>query len=148
MFETDPVCHMQVMPETAAARYDYKGKTYYFCNPRCLERFKANPEQFLGPAKLETRDSKSRISNVIYTCPMHPEIRQTGPGSCPKCGMALEPLEITADDREDPEYRSMQRRFWASFVLSVPVLFIAMAQMGFEVIQMLLTAPVVLWGGW
>src|SRR5881409_2394191 len=71
MFETDPVCHMQVMPETAAARYDYKGTTYYFCNPRCLERFKANPEQFLGPAKLETSDSKSRISNVIYTCPMH-----------------------------------------------------------------------------
>src|SRR5947199_8821494 len=96
MFETDPVCHMQVMTETAAARYDYKGKTYYFCNPRCLERFKANPEQFLGPAKLETRDSKSRISNVIYTCPMHPEVRQTGPGACPKCGMALEPDTIAA----------------------------------------------------
>jgi len=86
--------------------------------------------------------------DIIYTCPMHPEIRQVGPGNCSICGMALEPLEITADDREDPEYHSMQRRFWASFVLSVPVLFIAMAQMGLEVIQVLLTAPVVLWGGW
>ena len=110
MFETDPVCHMQVMPETAAARYDYKGKTYYFCNPRCLERFKANPEQFLGPAKLETSDSKSRISNVIYTCPMHPEVRQMGPGACPKCGMELEPEMAILEEEANPELTDMTRR--------------------------------------
>ena len=112
MFETDPVCHMQVMPETAAARYDYKGKTYYFCNPRCLERFKANPEQFLGFAKLETSDSKSRISNVIYTCPMHPEVRRMGPGACPKCGMALEPEMAILEEEANPELSDMTRRFW------------------------------------
>src|SRR5262245_12497852 len=85
VFEVDPVCHMRVMPETAAGQYDYNGKTYYFCNSRCLERFRANPEQFLGPAKKSQSSSTS-----IYTCPMHPEVRQTGPGFCPICGMALE----------------------------------------------------------
>src|SRR3989442_10321798 len=89
-FEIDPVCHMQVMPETAAAQYEYKGKKYYFCNPRCRDRFKANPEQFLAPVKLEIPVSKIEISEGIYTCPMHPEVRQHGPGACPKCGMALE----------------------------------------------------------
>src|SRR5438876_7554767 len=129
MFETDPVCHMQVMTETAAARYDYKGKTYYCCNPRCLERFKANPEQFLGFAKLETSDSKSRISNVIYTCPMHPEVRQLGPGACPKCGMALEPETVTLAEAEDSELRDMTRRFRVALALTLPVFGLAMADM-------------------
>src|SRR5436190_15456998 len=111
MFETDPVCHMQVMPETAAARYDYKGKMYYFCNPRCLERFKANPEQFLRPAKLEVQTSKPEFSEDIYTCPMHPEVRQSGPGACPKCGMALEPEMVTLEEETDPELVDMTRRF-------------------------------------
>src|ERR1051326_8803820 len=88
LFETDPVCHMQVMPETAAARYDYKGKTYYFCNPHCLERFRADPEKFLG--EFEGRSSNSAVEEFgvrpsnspgTYVCPMHPEVRQTGPGS-------------------------------------------------------------------
>src|SRR5439155_20166817 len=92
IFETDPVCRMQVLPETAAARYEYKGKTYYFCNPHCLEQFRPNPERFLSPPQLESRDSKSEISGGIYVCPMHPEVRQRGPGACPKGGMALEPV--------------------------------------------------------
>ncbi len=147
MFETDPVCHMQVMPETAAARYDYKGKTYYFCNPRCLERFKANPEQFLGPAKLETSDSKSRISNVIYTCPMHPEVRQMGPGACPKCGMALEPEMAIVEEEANPELTDMTRRFWIAAGLSVPVFVLGMSET-LPIVQLILATPAVLWAGW
>src|SRR5262249_58988331 len=97
LFETDPVCHMQVMPETAAARYEYKGKTYYFCNPRCLERFRANPEQFLDSGKLEIQTPKSNSPEGVYTCPMHPEVRQSRPGACPKCGMALELEMVTLE---------------------------------------------------
>src|SRR2546427_7788246 len=147
MFETDPVCHMQVMPETAAARYDYKGKTYYFCNPRCLERFKANPEQFLRPAKLETSDSKSRISNVIYTCPMHPEVRQMGPGACPKCGMALEPEMAILEEEANPELTDMTRRFWIAAGLSVPVFVLGMSER-LPIVQLILATPAVLWAGW
>src|SRR3989475_2802047 len=147
MFETDPVCHMQVMPETAAARYDYKGKTYYFCNPRCLERFKANPEQFLGFAKLETSDSKSRISNGIYTCPMHPEVRQMGPGACPKCGMALEPEMALVEEEANPELTDMTRRLWIAAGLSVPVFVLGMSER-LPIVQLILATPAVLWAGW
>src|SRR5712691_812918 len=127
-FETDPVCHMQVMPETAAAQYEYKGKTYYFCNPRCLERFKANPEQYLAPVQLEIGSPKSEISEVIYTCPMHPEVRQRGPGACPKCGMALEAEMVTLEEEASPELVDMTRRFWTAAVLSVPVLVLGMSE--------------------
>ena len=147
IFETDPVCHMQVMPETAAARYDYNGKTYYFCNPRCLERFKANPELFLVPLKLEIRDSKSEISDVIYTCPMHPDVRQVGPGVCPKCGMALEAETATIQEEANPELADMTRRFWIAAGLSIPVLVLGMSEM-FPLIQLILATPVVLWAGW
>ena len=147
IFETDPVCHMQVMPETAAARYDYNGKTYYFCNPRCLERFKANPEHFLVPLKLEIRDSKSEISDVIYTCPMHPDVRQVGPGVCPKCGMALEAETATIQEEANPELADMTRRFWIAAGLSIPVLVLGMSEM-FPLIQLILATPVVLWAGW
>src|SRR5579884_1347339 len=109
-FETDPVCKMKVLPATAAGRYDYKGNTYYFCATRCLERFRANPEPFLTEKpqlKLETKSVA-----VPYTCPMHPEIHQMGPGSCPKCGMALEPEVITGEEEQNPELIDMTRRFW------------------------------------
>src|SRR5881628_394996 len=147
MFETDPVCHMQVMPETAAARYEYKGKTYYFCNPRCLERFKANPEQFLVSAKPVTIDSTTRVSEVIYTCPMHPEVRQAGPGVCPKCGMALEMETATLEEEANPELADMTRRFWIAAGLSVPVLVLGMSET-FPLLQLILATPVVLWAGW
>src|SRR5712691_5669926 len=111
LFETDPVCHMQVMPETAAARYDYKGKTYYFCSPRCLERFRSNPEQFLAPA-LEIPDSKAPTAGAMYVCPMHAEVCQSAPGACPKCGMALEPEMVTLEKEANPELVDMTRRFW------------------------------------
>src|SRR6266850_3741200 len=146
-FEIDPVCHMQVMPETAAARYEYKGKTYYFCNPRCRDRFKANPEQFLAPVKLEIPKSKIEVSESIYTCPMHPEVRQRGPGACPKCGMALEAEMVTLEEEANPELVDMTRRFWIAAALSVPVLVLGMSEM-LPVVQFILATPVVLWAGW
>src|SRR4051812_23884910 len=91
VFEIDPVCKMRVMPETAVAQYDFKGKTYYFCARRCQERFAAAPEAFLAPKTgVAAPLSKPEVDSGMYTCPMHPEIRQKGPGACPKCGMALE----------------------------------------------------------
>src|SRR5437660_7808751 len=146
-FEIDPVCHMQVMPETAAARCEYKGKTYYFCNPRCRDRFKANPEQFLAPAKLEIPNPKIEISEGIYTCPMHPEVRQRGPGVCPKCGMALDAEMATLGEEMNPELADMTRRFRLAAVLSIPVLVLGMSEM-LPLAQFILATPVVLWAGW
>jgi Cu+-exporting ATPase len=152
-FEIDPVCKMKVLPQTAAGHYDYQGKTYYFCATRCLERFRANPEQFLGarPKPVETK------SSITYTCPMHPEVRQQGPGSCPKCGMALEPEMVTAGEEENPELVDMTRRFRIAVVFTLPVLTLAMAESFNEFvfssiggvprvhwIQFLLATPVVL----
>src|SRR6516164_170508 len=106
LFEIDPVCHMNLLPATAAGKYDYKGKTYYFCNPRCLERFRANPEQFLGLVKLEIGSfeppkTQAEARDTSYVCPMDPEVRQKGPGACPKCGMALEPEVISLEEEKN-----------------------------------------------
>jgi Cu+-exporting ATPase len=147
LFETDPVCHMQVMPETAAARYEYKGKTYYFCNPHCLERFRKNPEQFLAASKTELPESKDRGLDAIYVCPMHPEVRQAGPGACPKCGMALEPETTTLEEETNPELVDMTRRFWIAVALTLPVFILGMAEK-FPVVQLVLATPVVVWAGW
>lgn len=152
----DPVCGMSVAPETAAGKYDYNGETYYFCSPGCLNKFKQNPANFLEKEKEEKVSAQSE--GVEYTCPMHPEIVQIGPGSCPKCGMALEPMVLTLDDAPDPEYVDMKRRFWISAVLTVPVFVLAMAEMlpNFHTlvsprlsiwIQFILATPVVLWCG-
>ena len=105
----DPVCGMTVDPATASGSYDYQGTSYYFCNPSCLTRFKATPESFLEPRATEAAPVSS---DALYTCPMHPEIVQHGPGACPKCGMALEPMTISADDGPNPELVDMTRRFW------------------------------------
>ncbi|MEJ7848233.1 MAG: heavy metal translocating P-type ATPase [Pyrinomonadaceae bacterium] len=152
----DPVCGMSVAPETAAGKYDFDGETYYFCSNGCLNKFKQNPPGFLEKKKEEKIDATSQ--GVEYTCPMHPEIVQIRPGSCPKCGMALEPKVMTLDDAPDPEYIDMKRRFWISAVLTIPVFVLAMAEMlpNFNElisprisvwIQFVLATPVVLWGG-
>jgi Cu+-exporting ATPase len=133
-----------VLPETAAGSDEYGGKTYYFCNPRCLERFRANPEQFVGTAELETRDGAAL---AIFTCPMHPEVRQRGPGACPKCGMALEPETVTLEEGTNPELADMSRRFWIAAFLTIPVVALGMAEM-LPGVQMILAAPAVLWAGW
>jgi Cu+-exporting ATPase len=142
-FEIDPVCKMRVLPETAVARYDYEGKTYYFCATRCMERFKADPRSFLR-AKPE---SPPAVSSTTYTCPMHPEVRQQGFGTCPKCGMALEPEVAQMDEGENPELADMSRRFWIAAAGSIPVMALAMMEME-PIIQFLLATPVVLWAGW
>jgi Cu+-exporting ATPase len=177
----DPVCKMIVTPETAAATHEYDRKTYYFCMTGCRDRFAADPDKFLSepgaavpglpehwprfarPEPTGFRDAKNPVatapgSDVEYTCPMHPEVAQIGPGSCPICGMALEPKEITLDEAPDPEYADMKRRFWISTALTVPVFLLAMGEMfpSFHSVvspqvsiwlQFILATPVVLWGG-
>ena len=160
----DPVCGMKVDPTKAAAHYEYNGTTFYFCAVRCKERFAADPGSFLQATERE-RPAAAVGSDVEYTCPMHPEIVQIGPGSCPICGMALEPKEITLDDRPDPELLAMNRRFRISAFLTLPIFLLAMLEMFADLnslfpswphgrasalsmwIQFILATPVVLWGG-
>jgi Cu+-exporting ATPase len=142
----DPVCGMTVDPATAAGHLDYQGKTYHFCSKHCLQAFGADPAKFLaGKTKPETPPGAQ------YTCPMHPEIVQLGPGSCPKCGMALVPMEGAEED--DSELRDLTRRLWVSAALSAPLALIAMAPMlgwgrSHQLLELALATPVVLWGGW
>ncbi len=153
----DPVCGMTVSPQTAVSSFLYKGKTYYFCAAGCLNKFKQNPEYYLAPIQEKAQEK----ADVEYTCPMHPEIVQIGPGSCPICGMALEPKVFSLDAEEDNfELNDMTRRFWICAVFALPVFLLGMAEMlpgdsfmkvlpaGTEGwIQLLLATPVVLWGG-
>ena len=105
----DPVCGMTVDPHTAKHRHTHNGRPYYFCSAGCREKFVANPTQYLKP---EPRIAEPVPAGTIYTCPMHPEIRRPGPGSCPICGMALEPELVSADAGPNPELADMSRRFW------------------------------------
>ncbi len=155
----DPICGMQFAPEKAAGKMDYKGHAYYFCNKSCLEKFRLDPEKYLGAEKplpmTEIVQPDAGLLPIIYTCPMDPEVRQDRPGPCPKCGMALEPESVSLQEGPNPELIEMKRRFWISLVLTLPVLLIAMGEMvsSFRVpggvwTQLILATPVVLWGGW
>ncbi len=151
---TDPVCGMSVDPHTAKHRAEHKGHPYYFCSAGCRTKFIADPEKYLGE-----REPEPVIEGAIYTCPMHPEIRQVGPGTCPICGMALEPEVATADTGPNPELIDMTRRFWIGLILTLPVFAL---EMGAHIvgahgwvdpvlsnyIQFALATPVVLWAGW
>ncbi len=154
----DPVCSMEVTPADAVGSYQYEGRQYYFCNESCLEQFQANPQQFLIPAA--ERIAPPADPGAIYTCPMDPEVRQIGPGACPKCGMALEPLTVSLDQEANPELRRMTVRFWICLALTAPLLVLAMAGMSgipafahnmepesLPWIELLLASPVVIWGG-
>src|SRR3954451_6898981 len=121
----DPVCGMSVKPATAAASWDYRGTTYYFCCGHCLAKFKAEPAAYLSGRKPLAAKAPA---GAKYTCPMHPEVVQEGPGACPKCGMALEPMMPSAVVGPDPELIDMQRRLWIGAVLTLPVFCIAMAE--------------------
>src|SRR5437879_8461255 len=141
----DPVCGMMVVPEKAAAKIEHAGKTYYFCSKGCAERFSKEPEKFLAAPGLAGMNHASTSAEhgamqhsgtsaspdatdekkIRYTCPMHPEIIRRGPGSCPICGMALEPMDAFAEVEADPEYESMRLRFWFRAVLSFPLLLLA-----------------------
>ena len=162
--EKDPVCGMMVDPDKAAGKVEHDGKTYYFCSARCAERFRNEPEKFLaapGTAGMEHKAApvaaRAVAKNVRYTCPMHSEIVQIGPGTCPKCGMALEPMDIVAEEQAEPEYESMRKRFWVSVALSLALLVLSMfgEMLGLRLqpgtknaIELLLATPVVLWCGW
>jgi Cu+-exporting ATPase len=152
---TDPVCGMKVDPHTAKHRAEHGGRTYYFCSPRCREKFVADPARYLEKDKAAPAPMPA---GTIYTCPMHPEIRQEGPGSCPICGMALEPLLVSADSGPNPELADMTRRFWIGVALTIPVFALEMGSHLFGLtlveqpyanwIQFALATPVVLWAGW
>ncbi|WP_425249093.1 heavy metal translocating P-type ATPase [Bradyrhizobium brasilense] len=152
-FAIDPVCGMKVNPATAKHRFSYQGEEYLFCSGRCRERFEADPEKYLKPREEEP----PAPAGTIYTCPMHPEVRQVGPGSCPICGMALEPEQVSLDDGPDPELIDMTRRFWIGLVLTVPVFVLEMGshlglmqlvpQHWSNWVSLVLATPVVLWAG-
>ena len=152
----DPVCGMTVDPHTAAHRHTHGGRPYYFCSAGCLGKFVAEPKKYLTGQPAVAEDVQA---GTIYTCPMHPQIRQTGPGSCPICGMALEPAVATADAGPNPELIDMTRRFWIGLVLAIPVMALEMGghltnlhmvlgQTLSNWIQLVLATPVVLWAGW
>jgi len=197
----DPVCHMTVDPESSAGSYEYEGHTYYFCSTHCLRKFSENPQRFLQPVQTSVTSQPVQLTrskeSAIHTCPMHPEIENPGPGSCPKCGMALEPqtfelpqrtIEYTCpmhpevvryqpgncpicgmaleprniklDEEDNPELLDMQRRFWISVCLAVPVFLIGMSdvlpgaplqrmvsQHVLAWVQLVLASPVVIWCG-
>jgi P-type Cu+ transporter len=152
----DPVCGMRVDPHTAEHRSQHAGHPYYFCSKGCLTKFEADPERYLNEAD---RPAEEVPDGTIYTCPMHPEIRQVGPGSCPICGMALEPETITLNSGPNPELADMTRRFWIGLALSIPVIALEMGahllDLGHLIsgqlsnwLQLMFATPVVLWAGW
>jgi Cu+-exporting ATPase len=170
---TDPVCGMKVNTETSKQQYDHQGVTFHFCSSGCRTKFAAAPETFLkpkptapepgkaDPAKTAPAKAQPAKLGATYTCPMHPQIRQAGPGNCPICGMTLEPVEVTAEAAPNHELADMSRRFWIGLVLTLPVFIL---EMGGHIpglglhdlvppqtsiwIQFVLSTPVVLWAGW
>ena len=152
----DPVCGMTVDPHTAKHRHTHDGRPYYFCSGKCREKFMADPAKYLVA---ERKQAAPVAAGTIYTCPMHPEIRQEGPGSCPICGMALEPEVVSADTAPNPELADMTRRFWIALAVTIPVFALEMGgrlygphqgvgQQTSNWIQLVLATPVVLWAGW
>ncbi|MDP3216047.1 MAG: heavy metal translocating P-type ATPase [Deltaproteobacteria bacterium] len=160
----DPVCGMDVSPATAREHHDWGGRTWHFCSARCAEKFRADPAHYAdGAPAPAAAPAKPAPEAVEYTCPMHPEIVRPGPGSCPLCGMALEPRTPVAgaEDSTDPELADMRRRFAVSVALTVPLFALAMGAMlpgdplGHLVpahlhngVELALATPVVLWGAW
>jgi P-type Cu+ transporter len=148
---TDPVCGMKVDLASAKHRFSYRSQDYFFCCGRCRERFEAAPQEFLQ----DRRAAPTAAAGAIYTCPMHPQVRQVGPGSCPICGMALEPEQVSLDQARDPELIDMTRRFWIALALTLPVFVLEMgghlgaisglAPPWSNWISLVLATPVVLW---
>jgi len=150
----DPVCGMTVDPQTKPHHAEFEGETFHFCSDHCREKFEAEPERYLTEPEAEEMPE-----GTIYTCPMHPEVRQVGPGNCPICGMALEPQQVSLEDGPDPEYLDMRRRFWISAVFTLPLFLYAMCEMlprnppgrlipgeWAQWLQLALATPVVAWG--
>ena len=167
----DPVCGMEVVPGKTPHTREHEGQTLHFCSASCARKFAADPEKYLAPAKQEAscchghahhapaKPSGPVAPGTKYTCPMHPEIVRDGPGSCPICGMALEPMTVSREKPENEELRDMTRRFWIGLVLTLPLFVLEMGghvlglhlpfsarASGFA--QLALATPVVLWAGW
>ena len=151
----DPVCGMTVDPHKGEHTSQYRGRAHYFCSANCQEKFEHNPEQYTSK---DATVADKQDTETIYTCPMHPQIRQKGPGNCPICGMALEPLVAGEEGQEASELKDMTRRFWIGLVLSLPVLMLEMGGhlLGLDhlverstsnLVQFVLSTPVVLWAG-
>jgi Cu+-exporting ATPase len=151
----DPVCGMTVDPAKSQHRFDYRGETYNFCSAGCRAKFAAEPQTYLD----KTAPKAAIPEGTIYTCPMHPQIRQVGPGSCPICGMALEPEVASLDAPPNPELADMTRRFWAGLALALPAVVLEMGghlvgghglidQTLSNWIQLVFATPVVVWAGW
>jgi Cu+-exporting ATPase len=168
---TDPVCGMKVDIAKAKYHHTLSDTEYYFCSNGCREKFKANPSQYTNEPKAQggcchTHHQAAPVvtpkggKDIIYTCPMHPEVRQIGPGTCPKCGMALEPENMAESDGTDQELQEMTRRFWISTALSVPLVILNMGAHLWQGlhellmnpssawVQLVFATPVVLWCGW
>ncbi len=150
----DPVCGMTVDPARAIAAFEYDHRLYHFCALSCFAKFRADPPRYLAPQDLDASPTSAMPSAVDYTCPMHPEIVQRGPGACPLCGMAREPKTASLTEEANPELAGMTRRFRIAAVITAPLLILAMAEM-FSMrwrtpvwVQLLLATPVVLWCGW
>lgn len=157
----DPVCGMETSPETAAASEPWQGETYYFCSERCQDKFVADPTGVLKSRQTPEPRPDVSGSDREYTCPMHPQVLQSEPGSCPICGMDLEPREFSAEDEQSPELKAMSMRFWVSLALTLPVLILAMGHMIPSLplhrlgspqtlgwVELAFATPVVLWCGW
>lgn len=152
----DPVCGMKVDPNNAkGGNSNFKGQDYFFCSTKCKAKFDQDPLKYLSPQA----NLKELPKDVEYTCPMHPQIRQNGPGNCPICGMALEPVTISLEQEEDnSEYLDMRKRFWVGTVFSIPLVFITMGGRhlinsesllkALPWIEVILASPVVVWAGW
>ena len=162
----DPVCGMSVTAQSAHM-FQHEGKPVYFCSAGCKAKFAANPARYLAAASDSTESTPATapamaeaempaMGGAVYTCPMHPEVRQTHPGACPKCGMALEPEMPSLDEGENPELLDFKQRFWWTLPLTLVVTVLAMAghrlqwfAMGTQSwIELALTLPIVLWAGW
>jgi len=163
----DPVCGMELDPDAAAGRHEHGGTSYYFCSEWCLRTFRADPERYAAPPAprapgATSRDTSTPLSRSagLYTCPMHPEIQQEGPGSCPLCGMALEPTLPGAFEEDQPELADMNRRFRVGLLFTIPLFLLGMLEMIpgrpgswgpsgrlLNWIQFLVASPVVLWAG-
>ncbi|HEX2796734.1 MAG TPA: heavy metal translocating P-type ATPase, partial [Immundisolibacter sp.] len=161
----DPVCGMQVAEDRAAATAQHAGATFYFCSSRCHDRFVADPAAFVTAGAGDQGQDAARPAppappGAMYTCPMHPEVRQDHPGACPICGMALEPVAVSAEPEDNPELTDMTRRLWLAAAFTLPVLVLVMGAMVPGLagllphgatgrwLELALATPVVLWSGW
>ena len=161
----DPICGMTVDPARTEHHFRYGDTEYHFCSSRCREKFAAEPERYLNAPSDDPALMRPGLGalaepaqGTIWTCPMHPEIRRSEPGSCPICGMALEPLEPSLEEGPNPELVDMTRRFWLSALFSIPLVILTLGAdvFGWHLLpmrlapwaQLALATPVVLWGGW